>query len=82
PAVNMPVGDVHISHICIRAGFRQRPTTAGASTGVISGFGAFGYHMGLVALLHLINELTASAPASNAQIQAQTEDHKYFYESN
>ena len=75
-AVNMPVVEVHISNIYKREEFRQKSITAGASTGVISGFGAFGYHMGLIALMQMINELKAIAQARNAQIQAQTEENK------
>ncbi|MDK2081473.1 type II 3-dehydroquinate dehydratase [Aliarcobacter butzleri] len=75
-AVNMPVVEVHISNIYKREEFRQKSITAGASTGVISGFGAFGYHMGLIALMQMINELKAIAKARNAQIQAQTEENK------
>lgn len=58
-AVNMPVVEVHISNIYRREEFRQKSITAGASTGVISGFGPFGYHMGLIALMQIISELQA-----------------------
>ena len=63
-AVAMPVVEVHISNIYKREEFRQKSITAGASTGVISGFGPFGYHMGLIALMQIITEIKA---ASNAQ---------------
>lgn len=60
-AVNMPVVEVHISNIYKREEFRQKSITAGASTGVISGFGPFGYHMGLIALMQIIAEIKAVA---------------------
>lgn len=63
-AVAMPVVEVHISNIYKREEFRQKSITAGASTGVISGFGPFGYHMGLIALMQIITEIKA---VSNAQ---------------
>lgn len=65
-AVNMPVVEVHISNIYKREEFRQKSITAGASTGVISGFGPFGYHMGLIALMQIIAELKAVSQAKNA----------------
>ncbi|MDY0051635.1 MAG: type II 3-dehydroquinate dehydratase [Aliarcobacter sp.] len=58
-AVAMPVVEVHISNIYKREEFRQKSITAGASTGVISGFGPFGYHMGLIALMQIVSEIKA-----------------------
>ena len=65
-AVNMPVVEVHISNIYRREEFRQKSITAGASTGVISGFGPFGYHMGLIALMQIVSELQAAQAQRNA----------------
>ena len=62
-AVSMPVVEVHISNIYKREEFRQKSITAGASTGVISGFGSFGYHMGLIALMQIISEIKAVTQA-------------------
>ena len=58
-AVAMPVVEVHISNIYKREEFRQKSITASSSTGVISGFGPFGYHMGLIALMQIISEVAA-----------------------
>lgn len=58
-AVNMPVVEVHISNIYRREEYRQKSVTAGASTGVITGFGPFGYHLGLISLIQIINEVKA-----------------------
>ena len=65
-AVSMPVVEVHISNIYKREEFRQKSITAGAGTGVISGFGPFGYHMGLIALMQIIAELKAVTQAQQA----------------
>ena len=62
-AVSMPVVEVHISNIYKREEFRQKSITAGASTGVISGFGPFGYHMGLIALMQIVSEVKAVTQA-------------------
>jgi 3-dehydroquinate dehydratase-2 len=56
-AVSLPVVEVHISNIYHREEFRQKSITAMASTGVITGFGPFGYHMGLMALTQIISEI-------------------------
>ena len=56
-AVSLPVVEVHISNIYHREEFRQKSITATASTGVITGFGPFGYHMGLMALTQIISEI-------------------------
>jgi len=66
-AVEMPTVEVHISNIYKREEFRQKSITAGASTGVVSGFGPFGYHMGLIALMQIISEIKA---VEEAQQQA------------
>jgi 3-dehydroquinate dehydratase-2 len=67
-AVAMPTVEIHISNIYKREEYRQKSITAAASTGVISGFGPFGYHMGLIALMQIISEVKA---VENAQQSAE-----------
>lgn len=69
-AVNLPTVEVHISNIYKREEFRQKSVTAASSTGVVSGFGPFGYHMGLIALMQILNEVKAMKQAQ-AEQQAQ-----------
>ena len=66
-AVSMPVVEVHISNIYKREEFRQVSITAKASLGVISGFGPFGYHMGLIALIQILNEVNAAKQLEQEQ---------------
>ena len=68
-AVSIPVVEVHISNIYKREEFRQTSMTARASLGVITGFGPFGYHMGLIALIQVLNEMKASAQIAAEQQQ-------------
>lgn len=69
-AVQLPTVEVHISNLYKREEFRQKSMTAGAATGIVSGFGPFGYHMGLIALMQIISEIKM---AQQAQEQAQSE---------
>ncbi len=66
-AVALPTVEVHISNIYHREEFRQKSITASASTGVITGFGPFGYHLGLIALTQIISEIHGAQAAANAQ---------------
>ena len=56
-AVALPTVEVHISNIYKREKYRQTSVTAGSATGVITGFGPFGYHLGLIALTQILNEI-------------------------
>ena len=64
-AVQLPTIEVHISNIYQREEFRQKSITAGATHGVISGFGPFGYHLALIALIQILNELQQQKQQQN-----------------
>ena len=70
-AVEMPTVEVHISNIYKREEFRQKSITAGAATGVVTGFGPFGYHMGLIALMQIISEIKAVEEAQQAPAEQE-----------
>lgn len=55
----IPVVEVHLSNIFAREEFRKKTHSGAVSAGVISGFGPFGYHLGLLALMQIITEINA-----------------------
>ncbi len=66
-AVNLPTIEVHISNIYRREDFRAKSMTAAVSTGVISGFGPFGYHLAMISLLQILGEMEAMEVAQKKQ---------------
>ena len=60
-STGMPVVEVHISNIYKREDFRQKSFVSGVSLGVVSGFRARSYYLGLLGLVeHLRKESVSS----------------------
>ncbi|MDC2863460.1 type II 3-dehydroquinate dehydratase [Bacillus sp. BP-3] len=55
-SVSIPVIEVHISNIHQRESFRHVSVTAPVTAGQIVGFGLYGYHLALLALVEKIRE--------------------------
>jgi 3-dehydroquinate dehydratase-2 len=56
-AVNLPTIEVHISNIYRREEFRQKSMIAPVVAGQISGFGPFTYHLAMVGMIQILNEI-------------------------
>ena len=69
-AVNIPTIEVHISNIHRREEFRQKNMIAPVCASSIVGFGPFGYHLAMLGMLQIMNEIKA---AQEAQKQAQAQ---------
>ena len=58
-AVNLPTIEVHISNIHRREEFRKQNMIAPVCTSSIVGFGPFGYHLAMVGMIQIMNEIKA-----------------------
>jgi 3-dehydroquinate dehydratase-2 len=59
-AVNLPAIEVHISNIHRREDFRKENMIAPVCTSSIVGFGPFGYHLAMMGMLQIMQELQAA----------------------
>lgn len=58
-AVALPTIEVHISNIHRREEFRQKNMIAPVCASSIVGFGPFGYHLAMIGMLQILNEIKA-----------------------
>jgi len=68
-AVKLPAIEVHISNTAAREEFRQKSLISPVVAGTITGFGPFSYHLGLIAMIQILNELKQAQAAQQAQQQ-------------
>ena len=69
-AVSIPTIEVHISNIYRREEFRQKSMIAPVCASTLVGFGPFGYHLAMMGMLQIFNEIKAMQQAQQKQ-QAQ-----------
>jgi 3-dehydroquinate dehydratase II len=67
-AVSLPTIEVHISNIHRREEFRKENMIAPVCTSSVVGFGPFGYHLAMMGMIQIMNEMAA---AQEAQRKAQ-----------
>ena len=63
-AVHLPTVEVHISNIHAREDYRAKSMTAAAATGVIAGFGPMGYHIALLSMIQVFEQIKAARAAA------------------
>jgi len=69
-AVQIPTLEVHLSNIYQREEFRHKSLTAPVCAGQIAGMGPFGYHLAMVGMTQILNEVQMMK-AQQAQAQQQ-----------
>jgi len=62
-AVEIPTIEVHLSNIHAREEFRKHSITAEVCAGVIAGMGPFGYHLAMIGIIQVMNEIKAMREA-------------------
>ena len=66
-AVNLPVIEVHISNIYRREEFRHTSLVAAVAAGQIAGFGPVGYHLAMIGMLQIFEQVKAMRAAQAQQ---------------
>ena len=66
-AVGIPTIEVHISNIHRREDFRKTNMIAPVCASSIVGFGPFGYHLSMMGMLQIMNELKAAQEMQQQQ---------------
>jgi 3-dehydroquinate dehydratase len=72
-AVALPTIEVHITNVHAREEFRQKSLIAPVCAGQISGFGPFSYHLAMVGMTQILNEIRAMREMQQQQQQQQAE---------
>lgn len=62
-AVALPTIEVHISNVARREEFRQKNLIAPVCSSSIVGFGPFGYHLAMIGMVQILNEIRAAQEA-------------------
>jgi len=75
-AVALPTIEVHISNVYAREKFRQKSLIAPVSMGQITGFGPYSYHLAMMGMIQILNEIQAIKAQQQAAQAAQQAQQK------
>ena len=70
-AISIPTIEVHISNIHRREEFRKENMIAPVCTSSVVGFGPFGYHLAMMGMIQIMNEMAAAQEAQKKAQEAQ-----------
>ncbi len=70
-AVKLPVIEVHMTNISAREEFRHKSLISDIVAGTVSGLGALSYHLGIIGLMEILNQIKMAQEMQQAQAQAQ-----------
>ncbi len=74
-AVSLPTIEVHISNIYAREKFRHKSLIAPVCAGQITGFGPYSYHLAMMGMIQILNEIQAIRAQQAAAAQAQQQQN-------
>ena len=66
-AVSLPVIEVHISNIARREELRQKSLVAPVTAGQIIGFGPVGYHLAMIGMIQIFEQIKAARAEQKAK---------------
>jgi len=70
-AVNLPTVEVHMTNTAAREEFRHKSLISDVVAGTITGFGPFSYHLGLISMIQILNEIKMAKEAQAKQAAQQ-----------
>ncbi len=70
-ACGLPALEVHISNIYRREEFRQKSLISAVCNGTIVGFGPLGYHLAMIGMMQIFQEIQAMRKAQEEQAKEQ-----------
>jgi len=70
-AVQLPAIEVHLSNIHQREEFRHTSLIAPVCAGQIVGMGPYGYHLAMIGIMEIFNQINAMKQAQQAKMQTQ-----------